>query len=219
MHGSDRVTFSWREGAETVWWQEALRTQHPVFSVPCDHVHTDCSCGHTANRTVDVAVRGTALPNSDHIHTDCSYGQCYRAQLLAPWQVHSLLSRCSPLFRQYGTEQCVMILGLSGNTSSSCGRSTRYRMLLTPCWRHVSFLSITDILNVTILPQQLSIKEKFNAGKHISKIIIIILKPFYYQLMHIMLKNRELLKHSKITLQHVSVYIETIFRELKSVLG
>ena len=28
-----------------------------------------------------------------------------------------------------------------------------------------------------------------------------ILKPFYYQLMHIMLKNTELLKHSKITLQ------------------
>ena len=81
-------------------------------------------------------------------------------------------------------------------------------------------MSITDILNVTILPQQLSIKEKFNAGKHISKIIIIIiLKPFYYQLMHIMLKNRELLKHSKITLQHVSVYVETIFRELQSVLG
>ena len=45
------------------------------------------------------------------------------------------------------------------------------------------------------------------------------LKPFYYQLMHIMLKNTELLKHSKITLQHVSVYIETIFRELQSVLG
>ena len=36
---------------------------------------------------------------------------------------------------------------------------------------------------------------------------------FYYQLMHITLKNTELLKHSKITLQHVSVYIETIFRE------
>ena len=44
-------------------------------------------------------------------------------------------------------------------------------------------------------------------------------EPFYYQLMHIMLKNTEILKHSKITLQHVSVYIETIFRELKSVLG
>ena len=44
-------------------------------------------------------------------------------------------------------------------------------------------------------------------------------EPFYYQLMHIMSKNTELLKHSKITLQHVSVYIETIFRELKSVLG
>jgi len=43
-----------------------------------------------------------------------------------------------------------------------------------------------------------------------------ILKPFYYQLMHIMLKNTELLKHSKITLQHVSVYVETIFRELQS---
>ena len=42
---------------------------------------------------------------------------------------------------------------------------------------------------------------------------------FYYQLMHIILKNTELLKHSKITLQHVSVYTETIFRELKSVLG
>ena len=38
---------------------------------------------------------------------------------------------------------------------------------------------------------------------------------FYYQLMHIILKNTELLKHSKITLQHVSVYIETIFREHK----
>ena len=45
------------------------------------------------------------------------------------------------------------------------------------------------------------------------------LKPFYHQLMHIMLKNTELLKHSKITLQHVSVYVETIFRELQSVLG
>jgi len=45
------------------------------------------------------------------------------------------------------------------------------------------------------------------------------LKPFHYQLMHIMLKNTELLKHSKITLQHVSVYAETIFRELQSVLG
>jgi len=44
-------------------------------------------------------------------------------------------------------------------------------------------------------------------------------EPFYYQLMHIMLKNTELLKYSKITLQNVSVYIETIFRELKSVLG
>jgi len=44
-------------------------------------------------------------------------------------------------------------------------------------------------------------------------------EPFYYQLMHIMLKNTELLKHSKIMLQHVSAYIETIFRELKSVLG
>ena len=44
-------------------------------------------------------------------------------------------------------------------------------------------------------------------------------ETFYYQLMHIMLKNTELLKHSKITLQHVSVYIETIFRELQSVLG
>ena len=46
-----------------------------------------------------------------------------------------------------------------------------------------------------------------------------ILKPFHYQLMHIMLKNTELLKHSKITLQHVSVYAETVFRELQSVLG
>ena len=32
-------------------------------------------------------------------------------------------------------------------------------------------------------------------------------EPFYYQLMHIMLKNTELLKHSKIILKHVSVYI------------
>ena len=46
-----------------------------------------------------------------------------------------------------------------------------------------------------------------------------VMKPIYYQLMHIMLKNTELLKHSKITLQHVSVYVETIFRELQSVLG
>ena len=35
--------------------------------------------------------------------------------------------------------------------------------------------------------------------------------------MHIMLKNTELLKHSKITLQHVSVYVETIFRDFRSV--
>ena len=49
--------------------------------------------------------------------------------------------------------------------------------------------------------------------------ILAFLKPFYYQLMHTMLKNTESLKHSKITLQHVSVYAETIFRELQSVLG
>jgi len=49
--------------------------------------------------------------------------------------------------------------------------------------------------------------------------IKISMEPFYYQLMHIMLKNTESLKHSKITLQHVSVYVETIFRELQSVLG
>ena len=49
--------------------------------------------------------------------------------------------------------------------------------------------------------------------------ILRMMKPFHYQLMHIMLKNTELLKHSKITLQHVSVYAETIFRELQSVLG
>ena len=50
-----------------------------------------------------------------------------------------------------------------------------------------------------------------STGKHV--------ETFHYQLMHIMLKNTELLKHSKITLQHVSVYAETIFRELQSVLG
>ena len=32
-------------------------------------------------------------------------------------------------------------------------------------------------------------------------------------------KKHRLLKHSKITLQHVSVYAETIIRELQSVLG
>ena len=32
-----------------------------------------------------------------------------------------------------------------------------------------------------------------------------------------MLKNTELLKHSKITLQHVSVYVETIFRDRDTV--
>jgi len=36
-----------------------------------------------------------------------------------------------------------------------------------------------------------------------------VLKPFHYQLMHTMLKNTESLKHSKITLQHVSVYLRT----------
>jgi len=45
------------------------------------------------------------------------------------------------------------------------------------------------------------------------------LNTFYHQLMHTTLKNTELLKHSKIMLQHVSIYIETIFRELKSVFG
>ena len=34
------------------------------------------------------------------------------------------------------------------------------------------------------------------------QLINIIIEIFYYQLMHIMLKNTELLKHSKITLQH-----------------
>ena len=46
----------------------------------------------------------------------------------------------------------------------------------------------------------------------------IMLNTFYYQLTHTTLKKVELLKHSKIdkleTLQHVSVYMETIFREL-----
>ena len=54
---------------------------------------------------------------------------------------------------------------------------------------------------------------------YIYKYILLILKPFRYQLMHIMLKNTELLKQKKITLQHVSVYAETIFRQLQSVLG
>jgi len=42
-----------------------------------------------------------------------------------------------------------------------------------------------------------------------------LLKPFYYQLVHIMLKNTDLLKHSKITLQHVSVYVETMERNFR----
>jgi len=36
------------------------------------------------------------------------------------------------------------------------------------------------------------------------------LKPFYYQLMHIMLKNTELLKHSKITLQHEETKLTSV---------
>jgi len=55
--------------------------------------------------------------------------------------------------------------------------------------------------------------------QHLEKFRLYIVETFYYQLMHTMLKNTELLKNSKITLQHVSVYIETIFRELQSVLG
>jgi len=58
-----------------------------------------------------------------------------------------------------------------------------------------------------------------NAAQCYFTLTLTSLKPFHYQLMHIMLKNTELLKHSKITLQHVSVYAETIFRELQSVLG
>jgi len=44
---------------------------------------------------------------------------------------------------------------------------------------------------------------------------------FIYQLTYTTLRSVELLKPSKMdkTLQHVSVYMETIFRELKSVLG
>jgi len=44
---------------------------------------------------------------------------------------------------------------------------------------------------------------------------------FYYQLTHTTLKNVELLKHSKIskTAPHVSVYRETIIRELQSAPG
>ena len=72
----------------------------------------------------------------------------------------------------------------------------------------------------SLLPVQLTIFCKTNiCVLHGYTVHITMLKPFYYQLMHIMLKNTELLKHSKITLQHVSVYIETIFRELQSVLG
>ena len=84
---------------------------------------------------------------------------------------------------------------------------------LTAEVNHLTFLTLKITLHTT----------RFN----IQKFYIVFMvtpcinkaEPFYYQLMHIMLKNTELLKHSKITLQHVSVYIETIFRELKSVFG
>jgi len=47
------------------------------------------------------------------------------------------------------------------------------------------------------------------------------IQHFNYQLTHTTLKNVELLKHFKIVklLQHVSVYRETIIRELQSVLS
>ena len=91
---------------------------------------------------------------------------------------------------------------------------------------HISVFSNTSVNNQNKLSFSLknvfqnsfpSIKYHCTTTKKIENIIMS--KPFCYQLMHIMLKNTELLKHSKITLQHVSVYVETIFRELQSVLG
>jgi len=51
--------------------------------------------------------------------------------------------------------------------------------------------------------------------------IRIYFQNFIFQLMHITLKNVELLKHFKIRklLQHVSVYRETIMREPQTVLS
>ena len=64
-----------------------------------------------------------------------------------------------------------------------------------------------------------TLREAGIVENHYLQIDFVLAETFYYQLMHIMLKNTELLKHSKITIQHVSVYIETILRELQSVLG
>ena len=44
-------------------------------------------------------------------------------------------------------------------------------------------------------------------------------EPFYYQLMHIMLKNTELLKHSKITLLFLVliVFVQPIFSDTEDI--
>ena len=80
---------------------------------------------------------------------------------------------------------------------------------------------LTSTVNsaITVESEGYITEEKFHFKLHGYTVHQTMLKPFYYQLMHIMLKNTELLKHSKITLQPVSVYVETIFRELQSVLG
>ena len=75
-------------------------------------------------------------------------------------------------------------------------------MFLSYIFQEIRIIIQKGVINISIGLEETIIKE-----------------IFYYQLMHIMLKNTELLKHSKITLQHVSVYAETIFRELQSVLG
>ena len=85
-------------------------------------------------------------------------------------------------------------------------------------WKHSRPLFQAVFLSGGVLPTRQSNTTPPSPKTEITNILLYI-EPFYYQLMHIMLKNTELLKHSKITLRHVSVYIETIFRELKSVLG
>ena len=127
------------------------------------------------------------------------------------------------------------------NTIDSPYWHTQRKMIL-PEWRECGFPKLEHVIKngltffqrnmFTTLILQLG-KGFVDMGSRVSRSCLLailvwstqhlmsyaLLKTFHYQLMHIMLKNTELLKHSKITLQHVSVYAETIFRELQSVLG
>ena len=89
----------------------------------------------------------------------------------------------------------------------------KFRFSLFQCVRAISVQSSVQTDNPN---PEAAVSSEYSAMKckHNSSIEIFSLPTDAHNV-----KKTELLKHSKITLQHVSVYVETIFRELQTVLG